>query len=171
VSRERDEQFQQYVLARRAELLRTARLLTAGDHHLAEDLVQATLTKLYVQWPKYRKAANPGGYVHRTMVNTLTDERRRPAWRRERSVAAPPDAAQPDRGLDHESVEELLAALRQLPPRMRAAVVFRYFHDLDVAATAEALGCSPGTVKSQVASALQHLRTALAVPDAAIPNR
>jgi DNA-directed RNA polymerase specialized sigma24 family protein len=39
--------------------------------------------------------------------------------------------------------------------------VFRYFYDLDVAETADALGCSQGTVKSQTARALDRLRAAL----------
>jgi RNA polymerase sigma-70 factor (sigma-E family) len=158
---ERDEQFQSFVLDRRAELVRTATLLTAGDAHLAEDLVQSALTKLYVAWPAFRRANNPRGYVYRTLVNALTDERRRPWRRRERPVAELPDNARD--GLDGggEVGEELRQALRELPPRMRAAVVFRYFHDLDVAATADALGCTQGTVKSQTARALDRLRVAL----------
>ena len=60
---------------------------------------------------------------------------------------------------------DLRTALRELPPRMRAAVVFRYFYDLDVADTADALGCSEGTVKSQTAQALDRLRTVLAAAD------
>jgi RNA polymerase sigma factor (sigma-70 family) len=55
----------------------------------------------------------------------------------------------------------LRAALSQLPPRMRAALVFRYFYDLDVADTADALGCSEGTVKSQTARALERLRAVI----------
>ena len=57
----RDEQFRSYVLTRRAEMLRTATLLTGGDPHLAEDLVQATLTRLYVAWPAFQRATNPAG--------------------------------------------------------------------------------------------------------------
>ncbi|MGC4803974.1 SigE family RNA polymerase sigma factor [Micromonospora sp. DT233] len=155
---ERDEQFGQYVLDRRAELVRTARLITGGDHHLAEDLVQTTLTKLYVKWPAFRRAGNPGGYAYRIMVNALTDERRRPWWRRERSTASLPDIPQAEPGLDREGVDELMTALRGLPPRMRATLVFRYFHGLDVAETAGALGCSESSVKTQTARGLQRLR-------------
>jgi RNA polymerase sigma-70 factor (sigma-E family) len=140
--------------------VRTATLLTAGDAHLAEDLVQSTLTKLYVAWPSYRRADNPDGYVRRVLVNALTDERRRWWRRRERPMAEVPDlaAAEPVSG---EVGDGLRAALSQLPPRMRAALVFRYFYDLDVADTADALGCSPGTVKSQTARALERLRTVI----------
>ncbi|GAA2597006.1 SigE family RNA polymerase sigma factor [Winogradskya consettensis] len=144
---------------RRGRLLHTARLLTAGDAHLAEDLVQTALTKLYVSWSAFRRADNPEGYVRRVLVNALVDERKR-IWRRfERSVPEPPDQAGggPAELLD----PELATALRQLPPKMRAAIVFRFFHELDVAQTAAALGVSPGTVKSQTARALDKLRAIL----------
>lgn len=157
---ERDEQFHSFVLARRAGLVRTATLLTAGDPHLAEDLVQSTLTKLYVGWPSFRRADNPEGYVRRALVNALTDERRRLWRKRERPVADLPDRPHPEHG-EAWGTESLRKALRELPPRMRAAVVFRYFYDLGVAETADALGCSEGTVKSQTARALDRLRATI----------
>jgi len=164
VKNERDEQFHSFVLSHRAGLVRTATLLTAGDGHLAEDLVQSTLTKLYVAWPAFRRADNPEGYLRRTLVNAFTDEKRR-WWRRhERTVAVLPDRM-PDAapaGIDDGDGDGLRTALRELPPRMRAALVFRYFYDLDVADTADALGCSEGTVKSQTARALDRLRDVLA---------
>jgi RNA polymerase sigma-70 factor (sigma-E family) len=160
VTNERDDQFHAYVLARRAGLVRTATLLTAGDPHLAEDLVQSTLTKLYVAWPAFQRADNSDGYVRRVMVNALTDERRRLWWRRERPMADLPDRPQADQHSGHLD-QGLRTALRNLPPRMRAAVVFRYFYDLDIADTADALGCSEGTVKSQTSRALDRLRDAL----------
>jgi RNA polymerase sigma-70 factor (sigma-E family) len=156
---ERDQQFHEFVAARRGALLHTARLLTAGDAHLAEDLVQVALTKLYVSWSAFRRADNPDGYLRRVLVNALTDERGR-VWRRhERSVPDLPErAGPPPAGPDD---PELAAALRDLPPKMRAAVVFRFVHQLDVAQTAEALGVSVGTVKSQTARALDKLRERL----------
>jgi RNA polymerase sigma-70 factor (sigma-E family) len=160
VKTERDEQFHSFVLTRRAWLLRTATLLTAGDDHLAEDLVQSTLTKLYVAWPAFRRTRNPDGYVRRMLVNAMTDERRRLWRRRERSMADVPDRPRAEPARD-EVGDGLRRALRDLPPRMRAAVVFRYFYDLDIAETADALGCSEGTVKSQTARALDRLRAVL----------
>ena len=159
MTNERDDQFHAFVVARRAGMVRTATLLTAGDPHLAEDLVQSTLTKLYVAWPAFRRADNPDGYVRRVMVNALTDERRRLWRRRERPVAELPDRPLPEHDGDADS--RLRAALRDLPSRMRAAVVFRYFYDLDIADTADALGCSQGTVQSQTSRALDRLRDAL----------
>lgn len=159
---DRDKQFHEFVLAQRAGLLRTATLLTAGDRHLAEDLVQSALTKLYVAWPSFQRAENPPAYTRRVLVNALSDERRRLWRRRERSTAELPELPGTDQQSDTET-DGLRTALRELPPKMRAAVVFRYFHDLTVTETAEALGCSEGTVKSQTSRALARLRTALEI--------
>ena len=52
----------------------------------------------------------------------------------------------------------LLLAVRSLPPRQRAVIVLRYFDDLSETATADAMGCSLGTVKSQTSKALAALR-------------
>lgn len=157
---QRDRQFRDLVAQRRAYLLRTAKMLTAGDAHLAEDLVQAALTKVYVSWTAFSRADNPDAYLHRTLVNALTDERRRKWRRHEDSAAQLPE--KPTTSTASESDDaELAVALRALPPRMRAAIVLRFVHELDVAETAAALGCSIGTVKSQTARGLDKLRTAL----------
>jgi RNA polymerase sigma factor (sigma-70 family) len=99
------------------------------------------------------------------LVNALTDERRRLWRRRERPTADLPDLPLDDRHSEP-MADGLRRALRDLPPRMRAAVVFRYFHELTVTETAEALGCSEGTVKSQTSRALTRLRTALEIAPA-----
>lgn len=157
----RDEEFRTFVVDRRTDLLRTATLLTAGDQHLAEDVVQSTLTRLYVSWPLFMRATNRDGYARRALVNALMDEHRRPWRRQERTSSAVPElpSAAPDAGTAR--TDALNVALRELPPRMRAAVVYRYFHDLSVADTADALSCSQGTVKSQTARALDQLRAVL----------
>lgn len=139
-------------------MLHTARLLTAGDAYLAEDLVQTALTKLYVSWAAFRKAGRPDAYVRRALFNALLDEKGR-VWRRfERPFAEVPD--RPEVTVD-DGDPELARALGELPPRMRAAVVFRFVHDLDVVDTAQAMGCSVGNVKSQTARALDKLRASL----------
>ena len=160
MKQDRDEQFRDFVVVRRTNLVRTATLLTAGDAHLAEDLVQATLTKVYLNWSQVVRADNPDAFVRRVLVNALIDERRRLWRRREAPMAQLPDRGHPEQpgGSGGDAVRQ---ALRELPPRMRAAVVFRYFYDLDVAETADALGCTEGTVKSQTARALDKLRDML----------
>jgi RNA polymerase sigma-70 factor (sigma-E family) len=163
----RDEEFSAFVRARRVDLLRSTCLLTAGDTHLAEDLVQTALARLYVAWPRVRRSGTPFGYVWRIIVNAHIDEIRRPGRRRERHVPEPPDALTPPppdslrSGIDGDDVR---AALADLPPGMRAAVVLRYWLDLSVEQTAELLHCSEGTVKSQTAKGTARLRELLAGP-------
>jgi DNA-directed RNA polymerase specialized sigma24 family protein len=91
----RDEEFSAFVQARRTGLVRSACLLTAGDTHLAEDLVQTALARLYVAWPRVRRAGTESGYVWRIIVNAHIDEVRRPGRRRERHVAEVPEALEP----------------------------------------------------------------------------
>jgi RNA polymerase sigma-70 factor (sigma-E family) len=160
MSSRRDDEFRAYVSERRPALLRTATLLTAGDAHLAEDLVQQTLIRMYVAWPRIQRRLGPDGYAYRTLVNVLTDQTRRGFWRRERSTDALPEpAVEPELALEErDAVRRALAAL---PAGMRAAVVLRHWIELDVAETAAALGCTQGTVKSQTARGLERLRDLL----------
>jgi len=152
--REAEESFTRWAGDRQLALLRTAVLLT-GDHHRAEDLVQDALTKVAARWHRLRDG-NPDAYARQVIVRTNISW-----WRRTRSelVADPPERAAPDAGehvvdrrvaLDH--------ALAQLTPRQRATVVLRFYDDLGERDTAEALGVSVGTVKSQTHLALRRLR-------------
>jgi RNA polymerase sigma-70 factor (sigma-E family) len=156
----RDDQFRAYVVASRGRLLRTATLLASGDPHEAEDVVQTVLLRIYVSWRRIRPETRDA-YARRMLVNALVDERRRPHARHERNQAEVPDVAVeavPPSDMD----AVVFRALAELPPRMRAAVVLRHLNDASVAETAEALGCSEGTVKSQTARGLDHLRASLA---------
>lgn len=155
----RDSEFSAYVVAQRPSLVRAARLLTAGDEPAAEDLVQTTLTRLYVRWSRARGADDLVAYGHRSLTNAFLDERRRAHRRRETVTDRLPETV--DAGHDGETRQVVLAALEGLPARQRAVVVLRHFLQYDVAATARVLGCAEGTVKSQNAKALAHLREAL----------
>jgi RNA polymerase sigma-70 factor (sigma-E family) len=155
----RDQQFTAYVIERRAHLYRTAYLLCAGDAHLAEDVVQQALTKLYAAWSRVSRADDVDAYARRVVVNAHLDEVRRP-WRRERPVEAGPDRPVPP-GLGVEETDALWSALRGLAPGQRRVVVLRHYLGLSVDETAADLGISPGTVKSQTADALTRLRAAL----------
>ena len=155
----RDTEFEQFVRTRRAALLRTASLLAAGDVHLAEDVVQTCLTRLYLAWPRARK--HPlDAYVRRILVNAFIDEKRRPS-RRETAAAVLPDSPSADEVSTTVQDPELLRALATLPVGMRAAVVLRHVDDLSVDETAAALRCSTGNVKSQTARGLDKLREQL----------
>lgn len=152
--------FRAYASSHRAALRRTAFLL-CGDWHQADDLVQTTLVKLFVAWPRMRTADRPESYARRTLVRCFLDERRRP-WRRERPVEHMAD--QPAGADASDARIDVRAALDQLPVRQRATVLLRYWADATVAETADALGCSEGTVKSQTARALTSLRGLLGDP-------
>jgi RNA polymerase sigma-70 factor (sigma-E family) len=160
-SSQRDEEFRAFVTARRTALVRTATLLAAGDSHLAEDVVQTALTRLYVAWPRVDRDRGPEHYARRILVNALVDEQRRPWRRRETSRAEPPDTGLAPIGASAEGRDAVRRALGQLAPRMRAAVVLRHWLGYDVAECAELLSCTEGTVKSQTARGLDRLRELL----------
>jgi len=118
-----DDEFSEFVSARRVHLFQSACLLTAGDTHRAEDLVQTALARLYVAWPRARRNGNQLGYVWRIIVNSHLDEVRRARWRREKTVAEPPEGPRPllvDPWPGIVDGDAVRAALGTLPPGMRA---------------------------------------------------
>ena len=152
----RDEEFAAYMQARQPSLLRTAYLLT-GDRHTAEDLVQTALAKLYLAWDKVRDRDSVDGYVRRILVNEHNSLWRRGWKKREYATETLPE------GRAHDAYDEgvsgaLWDVVQSLPKKARAVVVLRYYEELTEAETAELLGISVGTVKSQTSRALATLR-------------
>jgi RNA polymerase sigma-70 factor (sigma-E family) len=152
---ERDAEFAAYMAARQSSLLRTAYLLT-GDRYTAEDLVQTALAKLYLSWDKVDQRGSIDGYVRRILVNEHNSLWRRPWKRRETTTEHLPETVAPHAG-GHDG--DLWSLVQSLPRKQRAAVVLRYYEDLSESETAEVLGVSVGTVKSQTSRALAALRT------------
>ena len=146
--------FDAFVIGRTDRLLRTAYLLTR-DHALAEDLLQAALTKAWTAWR--RIDAEPEAYVRKIMINTYASWWRR-KWTGERPTEVLPDAAGASEIEAHAERSDLWTALGRLPRRQRAAVVLRYYEGLSEAEAAGVLGCSVGTVKSSTSRALAKLR-------------
>lgn len=132
-------------------LLRAAYLLT-GDRHRAEDLVQEALVKVALRWDRLRDG-RPTAYARRIVVRDNVSW-----WRRRREYVDPhvPERAAPD----DDPLPSLVVrrALARLTPRQRAVVVLRHLEDLTERETADLLGVSVGTVKSQNAAALARLR-------------
>ncbi|MGC0421840.1 SigE family RNA polymerase sigma factor [Embleya sp. AB8] len=153
--------FRTFVESRWSGLVRTAYLLT-GDHGIAEDVAQSTLTKAYVNWRRVQRADNPDAYVRRVLVNTNTERfrKRRVAEHlvAEQLGAEPPQHPDLDPYLRVDERQMLRTALADLPARQRAVVVLRYWDDLSELEVARTLGCSLGTVKSQAAKGLKRLR-------------
>ena len=152
--------FEEFVAARSPRLLRVCYLLTR-DWASAEDLLQTSLAKAWFAWD--RVAEEPEAYVRAVIANTFASWWRR-RWRGEVPTANLPDlshrlrVAAPDPMRDVDDRDELWAALGRLPRRQRAVVVLRFFADLTERHTADALGISVGTVKSQTSRALATLR-------------
>jgi RNA polymerase sigma-70 factor (sigma-E family) len=147
-------------------LVRTA-YAVSGDRGVAEDSVQSALAKACRSWRRISRLESPEAYVRRMVVNEVLSTRRRAALRHEVSRAEPPDrvaTATPEDALAH---DEMWRALSTLPPRQRAVLVLRYYEDLSEQQIADALGCRPGTVKSQASAALATLRARLGQPTVA----
>jgi len=157
---DRDAEFGEFLDSRAMVMRRTAYLLCGGDWHRAEDLVQTTLTKIYVAWPRIRRDGSVDAYSRKIMVRAAIDESRK-AYRRRESVVdeLPETSSVPPVGV--EDAVDVRRALAQLPAGQRAVVVLRYWEDLSVTETAHALGKSEGTIKSQAAKGLAALRRLL----------
>jgi RNA polymerase sigma-70 factor (sigma-E family) len=157
-----DESFHQFVTRATGSLTRLAYLLS-GDQHLADDLVQTCLIRLYQAWPKVRDKDAADPYARKVLLRCWLNERRRPWRRAESRDGVVPDQPAPETdpaGAAHHK-EVLRTALMRLPPRQRAAVVLRYWSQHSVTETAAILRCSEGNVKSQSARGLAALRAAL----------
>ena len=132
--------------------------MLTGDEQTAEDLVQTTLERVWPHWQRIAADRDPDAYVRKVMVNTYSSLWRR-KWRGEQATSDLPEITTVD---DDYARADLADALRRLLPtvtrRQRAVLVLRYYEDLTETATAEVLGCSVGTVKSQTSKALARLR-------------
>src|SRR5688572_4436860 len=151
------DDFEAFVRGRWVALLRTAYLLT-GDRHLAEDLLQESLAVAARHWDRVCRAGAPEAYVRRVLYTRSVD-----AWRWRRRQPLPTDrreaaATGADSSADSDRRVVLAAALARLTPRQRAVLVLRFYEDRTEQQTAELLGCSVNTVKSQTRHALGRLR-------------
>ncbi|MBS2537518.1 SigE family RNA polymerase sigma factor [Catenulispora sp. NF23] len=160
----RVDEFTEYATARQNHLLRTAYLL-CSDWHGAQDLTQTALLNLCKAWNRASRADSVDAYAHKTLINAYIRGQRKLRRERELRVEALSGTERlnsathdPDRP---ETRLALLSALDRLPARARAVVVLRFWEDLSVEATAAALDCSTGNVKSQSSRALAKLRVLL----------
>ncbi|HEY8618667.1 MAG TPA: SigE family RNA polymerase sigma factor [Dermatophilaceae bacterium] len=150
-----------FIDARSCSLLCFAYLLT-GDHGLAEDLLQSSPIKVYLSWDRIRDRAALEAYTRTVMTRTQLSWWRRPARREalgveptERAVRDHPQSQQRDPVDERDELWQLLATLG---PRQRAVLVLRFYEDLSEAEIARVLGCTTGTVRSQLSRGLARLR-------------
>ncbi|BFV59555.1 SigE family RNA polymerase sigma factor [Kitasatospora sp. CMC57] len=153
-----EDEYLEFVATRAKALYRSAYVLAAGDAHLAEDLVQETLSRVYVHWNRVARADSPAAYAQTVLVRTFLTLRRR------RSTGERPTGTLPDgaaTGPDTALRLTLLDALGQLPPRDRAVLLLRYWEDRSIEETARMLKLSNGAVRSQGTRALGRVRALL----------
>ncbi|MGX1548969.1 SigE family RNA polymerase sigma factor [Streptomyces adustus] len=161
MGRSRSEEFDRFVTDRWSALLHLARLLTGGDRHRAEDLLQEALVKLWFAWPRVAEQA-PEAYVRRVLARAAARSARRRWWGEHpvERLPEPPEAADEVAAVDERTRLEAMLAL--LPARQRAAVVLRYYQDLPEQHVAEILDCPVGTARSLTARGVARLRRLLA---------
>ena len=154
-----EREYVEYVRARSVTLRRVAYRL-CGDWHAAEDLVQRALVLLYRHWQKASAVSSLDAYVRRMLTNVYLEERRS-WWSRQVLPSAEPGSTDGSLDAEADGRVDLMSALARISPGQRAVLVLRYWEGLDVAETAEAMGCSPGTVKSQTSLGIAALRRLL----------
>ncbi|MEU7059999.1 SigE family RNA polymerase sigma factor [Streptomyces sp. NPDC046197] len=153
--------YREFAAARAGHLFRSACLLTGGDTHLAEDLVQETLGRVYVRWGRISGVDNPAGYAQTVLTRTFLAHQRRHSSRKERATDMLPDFAGPDTAGDAPLRLTLVDALRQLSVKDRAVVVLRYWEDRSIEETAAVMNASSAAVRTRCVRALARLRALL----------
>lgn len=152
--------FLDFTAARGPHLYRTAFLLTGGDTHQSQDLVQETLARLYARWGKYARLDHPGAYARTILTSVFLSQRRRRASTEQPAGIVPESAEHGDAG-DPDLRVTLLDALRVLPERDRAVLVLRFWEDRSVEETGTMLSMSSGAVRTRTGRARERLRLVL----------
>lgn len=151
-----ETEFEAFVKDSSGALLTTAYLLV-GDRYRAEEITQQAFERVWRAWSRARH--DPLPYARRVLVNLRIDQWRR--RRREHLTSIVPDDPTPAGDEAVVARDELVRALRALPPRQRKIVVMRHLLDLSVEQVSTELGVTPGTVKAASSRGLATLRTLL----------
>ncbi|MFJ1708394.1 SigE family RNA polymerase sigma factor [Kitasatospora sp. NPDC088346] len=155
---DRPVDFPEFAAGAGPHLVRTAFLLTGGDAHLAEDLAQETLGRMFAKWRTVSRLANPTGYARTTLVNTfLTHKRRRSSGEHVTDTFTETPVSDTDPALRL----TLLRGLARLSPQDRAVLVLRYWEDRSVEETAVVLKVRAGAIRTRSGRALERLRAVL----------
>ena len=151
-----DDEFAEFASAH-AERLRTTAFMLCHDWHLAQDLTQTALTKLFLSWKRAVQADNLTAYAQKILLRVFLDHRRR----RSSTESIPGVLHEPAYRESPELRLTMLDALGRLPARDRAIVILRYFEDYSVEQVADVLELPISVVKSQTRRSLAKLRELL----------
>jgi RNA polymerase sigma-70 factor (sigma-E family) len=155
-----DESFEEYVSSHGDDLLRFAYVL-GGDRHLAEDLVQEVLARVYPRWHRMTKVGHLDAYLRTAVVRQFLSWRRRRSSRETLLGVLPERVRSTDGAVDHAARDEMWRLLASLPRKQRAVLVLRYYEDLADARIAEVLGCRQTTVRVHASHGIARLRRLL----------
>lgn len=163
--------FDQYLSTHGDALLRHAVIVTA-DPHLAEDVTQAVLERAWQRWSTIGEFDHPDAYLRRMIVNEFVSARRRLRRLEFRGRAFDSRMTSDQAGASADRVA-LIASVRRLAPKQRAALALRYWHGLSYAEIGAEIGCSEVSARAHVARALRRLRIDFQEPPpiAATPTR
>lgn len=140
------------------EMVRLADLLGADD---PEDIAQEAFARLIRRHGSLRDPDAAVAYVRATVVNLIRNRHRHLRVVQRRTPAGRYEDSTEHAAILREDHREVLAALTDLPPRTREALVLRYWLDLSQREIAAAMGVSLGTAKSHVSRGLAALARAL----------
>jgi len=133
----------------------------SGGMNGAEDLVQDTMLRTYVNWRRVQRLERPGGWCHRVLVNLCRNWHRRRV--NESSFLARQRRTEPATGGPSGDTLAFCQAVRRLPSRPRSVVALYYIGDRSVADVALILGVPEGTVRSDLTRARVVLAAELGV--------
>lgn len=135
--------------------------LLSGDAGEAEDLVQEAFARLLVGESEPAQIRHPASYLQRSVTNVFVERgRRRSLWAQRVSSLLVRDSVE-DLADEAATRDEVRRALKLVTPRQRAAIVLRYYLDLDYEEIGQVLGCPPATARSLTMRALRRMRVSL----------
>ncbi|MGI8434261.1 MAG: RNA polymerase sigma factor [Nocardioidaceae bacterium] len=121
------------------------------DYSKAEEIAQDAFVSLLENWKKVAQYDRPGAWVRRVAIRLATRAAKREAQGAQLAAAWPTVA-------DVQPVDlDLMAAIRQLPPRQRAVIALFYIEDLPVSEVADILSCGTATVSVHLHRARKRL--------------
>ena len=138
-----------------SQRLRNSAYQLCRDWHLAQDLTQTTLTKLFLSWDRAAESENLSAYAQKVLLRTYLDHRRR----RSSTESTPGELREPSYTVDPDLRITMMIALGRLPARDRAIVLLRYFADRSVEQVADELDVPITVVKSQTRRSLLKLKS------------
>ena len=140
-------------------MIRLAHIML-GDRQSAEDVVQEAFCGVYRRWSHLADPDSAVHYVRSAVLNHCRSVlRRRTTSQAPRGVTSHPESVRSAEAavLTREERDEIMRAVRRLPPRQREALVLRFYLDLSAEETATTMGISPSSVRSATHRALASL--------------